>query len=230
MHTDISIWQLISDASAAVQGILLLLLVMLLITAFISGKKWHQFKRLDKKMLAFDQRFWNSGDDLNSIYAYYESKDTECIENIFVSGFYEFSQFSEVDLQEPDRIVQNCHRAMEASIIRTTVAQEKGLGLLATFGSSAPYVGLVGTVIGIMNTFRALGANQQSSINSVAPGIAEALIATGVGLIAAISAVWMYNYFIACSEKKISEYDAFREEFCNILQRQILQLRALKRR
>lgn len=227
---DMSIWQLIINASAAVQGIMLLLLAMFLVTAFISGKTCLQFRRLNKKMVLFDQRFWNQGNDLNSIYAYYEGKDTECIESIFVSGFYEFRQFREVDLEEPDRIVQNCHRAMEASIIRTTVAQEKGLGLLATFGSSAPYVGLVGTVIGIMNTFRALGANQQSSINSVAPGIAEALIATGAGLITAISAVWMYNYFIACSEKKISEYDAFREEFCNILQRQILQLRALKRR
>lgn len=226
MQAELSIWRLISDASAFVQFIMLILFLMFLVTLFISGKKWQQFHRIDKKIKAFDQYFWNPEAALQSIYAHYEKRDTESIENVFVNGFYEFNQFGEADLNNPDMIVYNCSRAMEATILREASKQERYLGVLATIGSSAPYIGLLGTVFGIMNSFMALGNAQQTSINSVAPGIAEALVATGMGLFAAIPSVLAYNYFIARSEKQMTEYDAFREEFCNLLQRQILHLRA----
>mgnify|MGYP002656247841 CR=1 FL=1 len=231
MLNELSIMQLIGDASVFVKIIMLILCLMMLVSIFITCKKAVLFSRLNRKTRQFEKAFWNSGTNLQNLFANYETQDTEGIESVFVNGFYEFSQFLESDLIGSDKAVQNCQRAMEATIIREAAKQEKYLGILATFASSAPYIGLLGTVYGIMNSFMALGAAQQSSINSVAPGIAEALIATAIGLMAAIISVLSYNAYMALSEKKIVEYDAFREEFSNILQRQQLQLRAhLKRR
>ncbi len=230
MQSNLSVWYLISNASLFVQVIMCLLFFMLLTTLFITGKKWLHFKRLNIKLRRFDKNFW-SGTDLQTLYETYEKQDSECIENLFVNGFYEFSQFRSTDFEQPDMIVNNCRQAMEASAYRECAKQEKWLNMLATFGSSAPYIGLLGTVYGIMNAFIGLGGTQQTSINTVAPGIAEALIATAIGLLAAIPSVLSYNYFIGKSEALSVEYDAFVEEFSNLLKRQILVAREhIKRR
>ncbi len=230
MHSEQSVVSLIVNASIFVQIIMLVLFAMFLATLFMSGKKWVQFARLRLKIRKFDDAFW-SGTDLQTLYTQYESGDCESIERIFVYGFHEFGQFKGGSLEEPDMIVSNCRRAMEAAMNRVCHAQEWGLNMLATFGSSAPYIGLLGTVYGIMSAFIALGDAEQSSIASVAPGIAEALIATAIGLLAAIPSVLSYNFFISKSEALTVEYEAFIEEFSNLLQRQILIAREhVKRR
>lgn len=224
MAPELSIGHLIANASFFVQLIMLTLFAMFLTTLFITGKKIVQFKRLNIKRKKFEQAFW-SGTALQTLYEEYENQRPEALASLFVHGFYEFGQFRGNNLNEPDMIVKNCRRAMEAAACRESAEQESWLNVLATFGSSAPYIGLLGTVYGIMTSFIGLGAAHQTSINSVAPGIAEALIATAIGLIAAIPSVLSYNYFINKSEALNTEYDAFIEEFSNLLQRQILVAR-----
>ncbi len=224
MQSEFSIPHLIAQASLFVQVLMFVLFMMFLITLFYTGKKWVQFERLKLKNAKFKKSFW-SGSDLQTLYVHYSEKDGESTEVIFVDGFHEFMQFKGGSLDTPDVIVHNCRRAMEAALNREVYRQEKGLNTLATFGSSAPYIGLLGTVYGIMNSFIAISGAQQTSVASVAPGIAEALIATAIGLLAAIPSVLAYNYFIARSESLTVEYESFIEEFSNLLQRQILLAR-----
>lgn len=229
LNAELSVSQLILNASFFVKIIMLILFLMFLTTLFITGKKWVQFKRLKFKLKRFDKDFW-SGTDLPTLFERYEGKHPESIESVFVHGFHEFSQFRGAGFDTPDMVVNNCRRAMDAAVYRESAIQERWLNILATFGSSAPYIGLLGTVCGIMTSFIALGGVQQASINSVAPGIAEALIATAMGLIAAIPSVLSYNYYISKSEALNVEYDAFIEEFSNLLQRHILAAREHQRR
>jgi len=226
-ETGLSVSRLIGDASLPVKAIMLILLMMLLSTLFITGKKYVQFLRLRQKIKQFDRTFW-SGNDLDILYAGYEKGNPESIERVFTDGFREFKQFYSDNSNSgyfgsPDAVVHNCRRAMTAALNRESSRQERGLNLLATFGSSAPYIGLLGTVYGIMNSFIAIGGSQNASISSVAPGIAEALIATAIGLLAAIPSVLSYNYFVTRSEALVVEYDAFIEEFSNLLQRQMIR-------
>lgn len=228
-ETGLSVSRLIGDASIPVKFIMLILFMMFLTTLFITGKKYVQFLRLRQKIKQFDKTFW-SGSDLEILYAGYEKRNPESIERVFTDGFREFMQFHGNSLDNPDVIVHNCRRAMTAALDRESSRQERGLNLLATIGSSAPYIGLLGTVYGIMNSFIAIGGAQSASISSVAPGIAEALIATAIGLLAAIPSVLSYNYFVTRSESLVVEYDAFIEEFSNLLQRQIIIARDYQRR
>lgn len=229
MTTELSVSHLIANASIFVQLIMLILFAMFLTTLFITGKKIMQFMRLKKSNRQFDKIFWSGEFGLQELYERYKNQEDLSINLIFISGFYEFSQFRSSDLKDQDVILANCRRAMEVARGRMNTAQERFLNLLATFGSSAPYIGLLGTVYGIMTSFIALGGAQQTSINSVAPGIAEALIATAIGLLAAIPSVLSYNFFIAQSDGLDSEYEAFIEEFSNLLQRQILHIRREQR-
>ncbi|MDO4642920.1 MAG: protein TolQ [Cardiobacteriaceae bacterium] len=224
-----SVVHLVSNASLPVKIIMLILFLMFLTTLFITGKKYVQFLRLRYKIRQFDKTFW-SGSDLEVLYASYNERQPESIERVFTDGFREFMQFNGNNLENPDAIVHNCRRAMTAALNRESSQQEQGLNLLATIGSSAPYIGLLGTIYGIMNSFIAIGGAQNTSISSVAPGIAEALIATAMGLLAAIPSVLSYNYYVARSETLTIEYDAFIEEFSNLLQRQILLARDYQRR
>lgn len=228
-QTGLSVTHLISNASMPVKVIMAILFLMFLSTLYLTGKKYVQFIRLRRKNREFDQTFW-SGSDLEILYTNYEKRHPESIERIFIDGFREFTQFNGNNLEDPDVIVHNCRRAMTAALNRESSRQERGLNLLATIGSSAPYIGLLGTVYGIMNSFIAIGGAQSASISSVAPGIAEALIATAIGLLAAIPSVLSYNYFVAHSESLTVEYDAFIEEFSNLLQRQIILARDYQRR
>lgn len=224
LEANISIYQIIADASLFVKFIMLVLFLMLLTTIFWTGKKAIYFLRIEQKIAGFKSTFWNErGVQISLIYDQYREKDCEAIEQIFKDGYEEFKHFlDKKNFEDPDAIVHNCRRAMEAAVRAENAKQEKGLDLLATFGSSAPYIGLLGTVFGIMHAFISLGSAQNTTINTVAPAIAEALIATAIGLAAAIPSVLSYNAFISKSEKINVEYDTFIERFCNLMQRQIM--------
>lgn len=222
VQNDLSVVHLISNASLFVQIIMLILLAMLLTALFLFGKKKVQFARLNRKFRHFDRTFWSSSNSMPTLYNYYSKKNPESVEALFVDGYAEFSQFLQRGTQNSEVILHNCRRAMEASLNRELKAQNKYLDLLATFGSSAPYIGLLGTVYGIMSSFIALGGQTSVSIATVAPGIAEALIATAIGLLAAIPSVLFYNYFITQSQNLVVEYESFVEEFSNLIQRHII--------
>lgn len=226
MAHDLSFWGLIAEASLFVKIIMLILVGIILIAAALTGKKIMRFRRIQKKSNAFENAFW-SGADITTLYeGLQKKKNTEGLESLFVAGFAEFKQFGVSHLKDDNVIITNCRRAMNAATSRELDKQEEYLSFLATAGSTSPYIGLLGTVYGIMTSFMALGSVKSASINHVAPGIAEALIATAIGLLAAIPSVLAYNYFITGSERLNIRYETFTEEFINILQRQILRAKA----
>lgn len=222
LSLDLSFWGLVGDASPFVKIIMISLVGVILTAAAITGKKVMRFYRIQAKSNAFEKQFW-SGADITTLHNSLKAKDTEGLESLFVAGFSEFKQFSVNDLQNDEVIITNCRRAMSAATSKELDKQEELLPILATAGSVSPYVGLLGTVYGIMTSFMSLGGAKTASINHVAPGIAEALIATAIGLLAAIPSVLAYNYFITGSERLAIRYETFTEEFINILQRQILK-------
>lgn len=222
MTTDLSFWGLVNNASLFVQIIMGFLVFTILVATAITGKKLMRFRRIHSKSNRFEKRFW-SGTDITVLFGELKNKNTEGLESLFVAGFAEFKQFGVNDLKNDEVIITNCRRAMSAAVSRELDKQEEYLSILATAGSVSPYIGLLGTVYGIMTSFIALGSVKSASINYVAPGIAEALIATAIGLLAAIPSVLAYNYFITGSERLNIRYETFTEEFINILQRQILR-------
>jgi biopolymer transport protein TolQ len=180
-------------------------------------------KRARKNVRQFEQRFW-SGADLSELYkklsAKRERSNLTGMEAIFEAGFREFIHLrKQKDLDAMD-IVTGAQRSMRVALNREYENLESHLSFLATAGSTSPYIGLFGTVWGIMNSFRSLGASATASISDVAPGIAEALIATAIGLFAAIPAVIAYNRFASDLERIVGRYDNFVEEFSAVLQRQ----------
>lgn len=170
----------------------------------------------------FEERFW-SGIDLSKLYRQAGSNpDPDSgVEQIFRAGFKEFSRLRQQPGVDPDAVMEGVARAMRVAISREEEKLEASLPFLATVGSTSPYVGLFGTVWGIMNSFRGLATVQQATLATVAPGIAEALIATAIGLFAAIPAVIAYNRFSARSEMLIGRYYTFADEFQAILHRKV---------
>ena len=172
--------------------------------------------------IAFEKKFW-SGVDLNHLYRQGNSraaKGIDGIENIFRAGFKEFTRLRQHEGVDPDAVMEGTQRVMRVALSREEEKLEANLPFLASVASVSPYIGLFGTVWGIMNSFRALGNVQQATLAMVAPGIAEALIATAMGLFAAIPAVIAYNRYATQVERLHSRYDTFKEEFTSILERQ----------
>ncbi|BCV67005.1 Tol-Pal system subunit TolQ [Shewanella carassii] len=169
----------------------------------------------------FEQKFW-SGVDLNRLYQELSARQdsNSGLEAMFVSGFKEYARLSKLNGRVPEAIMDGSYRAMRISLSKELDKLETHLPLLATIGSTSPYIGLFGTVWGIMNSFIALGAVENATLAMVAPGIAEALIATAMGLFAAIPAVIAYNRFSTQVEKVETSYANFMEEFSGILHRQ----------
>lgn len=221
MTPELSIISLITEASFLVQLVMLLLLGLSVLSWVIIRSKWIMVR--DAKVAAdyFERRFW-SGIDLPELYAKIAAKKNRVtgLETIFESGFREFAHLRKNPNVEPIVIVEGAQRTMRVALNREIDELENHLSFLATVGSISPYIGLFGTVWGIMNSFLALGAVQHASISSVAPGIAEALIATAMGLFAAIPAVIAYNRYSNDIERLINRYDIFSEEFSALLQRQ----------
>lgn len=220
MTTDMSFLSLVMGASFAVQMVLLLLLIASFVSWSIIFTKRRLIRRTKAASDDFEASFW-SGGDLNTLYrsATRERGGVVGMASIFESGFREFNRVSQQGGIDPDKIVDECRRAMRVAQMREVDRLEQSLATLATIGSTSPYVGLFGTVWGIMNSFRALGNVQSATLAMVAPGIAEALVATAMGLFAAIPAVIAYNRYADKVVRLEIRYDGFMEEFSSILQR-----------
>ena len=221
MTTDLSIFSLITNASVLVQLVMLLLLVVSLMSWNIIFQKRKMLVHAREQADEFEERFW-SGGDLSSLYNQVSSgrHGDSGMSVIFEAGFKEFARLRKQDGIDPRAVLEGSQRAMRVALSREIDKLELHLSFLATVGSTSPYVGLFGTVWGIMNSFRALGNVKQATISMVAPGIAEALVATAMGLFAAIPAVIGFNKFNTEMERLIGRSDAFLEEFSTILQRQ----------
>ncbi len=222
MSTDLAITHLIMGASPLVKAVMFLLLLASMVSWTMIFRKWAALKQARRAADEFEQRFW-SGGDLAALYKEISLRGREQIngmEALFEAGFKEFARLRKQPSADPMAVVEGSHRAMRVALARVTDELETNLSFLATVGSTSPYVGLFGTVWGIMNAFRGLGNVSQATLAMVAPGIAEALIATAMGLFAAIPAVIAYNRYSNDVERLINRYDTFLEEFLTILQRQ----------
>jgi biopolymer transport protein TolQ len=218
---DLSILSLITNASVLVQIVLLLLLIASLFSWNVIFQKRRMLAKARLAADEFEDKFW-SGGDLSSLYNAVTSGHfgSSAMATIFEAGFKEFARLRKQTGVDPKAMVEGSQRAMRVALSREIDKLELHLSFLATVGSTSPYVGLFGTVWGIMNSFRALGNVKAATISMVAPGIAEALVATAMGLFAAIPAVIGFNRFNTELERLINRYDAFLEEFSSILQRQ----------
>jgi len=219
--TDLSIVHLFLGASPIVQLVMLALLLVSLLSWFVIFHRGKVLRWARRDADAFEQRFW-SGTELGALFKEISRDDYQAsgMERIFEAGFREFARLRRKEGGTGQATIEGAQRAMRVALMRENDALEHHLSFLATVGSTSPYVGLFGTVWGIMNSFRALGNVQQATIAMVAPGIAEALVATAMGLFAAIPAVIAYNRFANDAERLGNRYENFLEEFAAVLQRQ----------
>ena len=218
---DMSVLSLITGASVLVQLVMAGLLLASVFSWYYIFIKVFTFKRAVKQSDMFEKDFW-SGGDLNELFqrAINSRDDSGTLERIFESGFREFAKLRKQPGHNISVVMDGTRRAMRATYQREMENLESHLSFLASVGSVSPYVGLFGTVWGIMNSFRGLANVAQATLGTVAPGIAEALIATAMGLFAAIPAVVAYNRFAGDLNRLATRFDSFMEEFSNILQRQ----------
>lgn len=223
MPNEISIAHLVANASLVVQAIMLLLLLASVASWAVIFQKRSVLKRTRRSANYFEEEFW-SGKTLADIYKALSEKSEEShgVEGLFRAGYDELRrQRQHQHDRDPDDMIAAVQRAMRIALRHEVDRLEAGLPLLATVGSTSPYVGLLGTVWGIMTAFIALGGVKQATLAMVAPGIAEALVATAMGLFAAIPAVIGYNAFTTTVERLENRYYAFMEEFTGILERGI---------
>ena len=220
MTTDLSFVHLIANASMLVQLVLLALLLVSVVSWSMIFTKRVALNKARRQADEFEDQFW-SLEDLTPLYTKVSAKRYQPtgMEKIFEAGFREFARLHKQSGMDPEAVLEGAQRSMRVMLNKEIEALEMNLSFLATVGSTSPYVGLFGTVWGIMNSFRALGNVQQATIAMVAPGIAEALIATAMGLFAAIPAVIAFNRFSNDVERLINRYDTFSEEFASILHR-----------
>lgn len=224
MNQDMSLWSLIANASIVVQLVMLTLFLASVVSWGMIIQRALLLSRAKKQFLAFEQTFW-SGIDLGQLYRdgsvrLEQSGMVEGVENLFRAGFKEFTRLRQQAGIESDAIMEGALRAMRVALSREEEYLEKHLSFLATVGSTSPYIGLFGTVWGIMHSFQGLATMHQATLATVAPGISEALVATAMGLFAAIPAVIAYNRFSARVDNLVGNYDTFSEEFSSILHRQ----------
>ncbi len=219
---DLSILTLILNASILVKGVMLLLAVVSAMSWYWIFRKAFAIRDARARTERFERDFW-SGGDLNTLFesAVNDRHSAGALERIFESGYREFTKLRGQKTLDSATVVDGARRAMRATYQREMDALEAHLAFLASVGSVSPYVGLFGTVWGIMNAFRGLANVGQATLAHVAPGIAEALVATAIGLFAAIPAVVAYNRFAHDIDRISIRFESFMEEFSNILQRQV---------
>ena len=219
---DLSIIDLFIDASFAVKLVMALLLGVSVMSWYWIFRKWFAIRDARSRTEQFERDFW-SGGDLNSLYqsAVNDRHSAGALERIFEAGYREFTKLRGQKSLDPTAVVDGIRRAMRATHQRELDDLEAHLAFLATVGSVSPYVGLFGTVWGIMHAFRGLSNVASATLSAVAPGIAEALVATAIGLFAAIPAVVAYNRFAHDVDRLAVRFESFMEEFSNILQRQL---------
>ena len=221
MSAELSIFDLFLQASLLVKSVMLLLLGFSIACWTMIFQRRKVLKHAKVQLSTFEEKFW-SGADLGQLYKEVNARNKlNGVEHLFAAGFKEFIRLSKTNSQSPTMIVEGSQRAMRVALSREVDNLELHLPFMATVGSISPYIGLFGTVWGIMNSFIALGAVQQATLAMVAPGIAEALVATAMGLFAAIPAVMAFNRFSHSVEKLENGYGNFMEEFSSVLQRQI---------
>ena len=222
VNHDMSILSLVAGASVIVQVVLLLLLLASVFSWYYIFLKYFALRRAHNLAVEFEKQFW-SGADLKDLHqrALSSREGAGSMERIFEAGFREFMKLRKQPSMDVRAITDGTGRAMRATYQREIEELESNLSFLASVGSVSPYVGLFGTVWGIMNSFRGLSNVAQATLAAVAPGIAEALVATAMGLFAAIPAVMAYNWFAGDVNRLAIRYDSFIEEFSNILQRQV---------
>ena len=226
MNTDLSFLELVMAASPVVQLVMLMLLAASVVSWAIILRKRRVIRQAMERSDAFESSFW-SGGDLNEIYRdITRSGDApRDMASLFDAGFREFRRLLGQSGVSPGKVVEGARRAMRVAQMRETDRLEQSLATLATVGSTSPYVGLFGTVWGIMNSFRGLGNVKSATLAMVAPGISEALIATAMGLFAAIPAVIAYNRYADKVARLEVRYDTFTEEFLAILERHAIAAR-----
>lgn len=217
---------LFAQASIVVKIVMLILISFSVISWAIIIQRSRALTRATKESLAFENKFW-SGEDLHRLHEGLENRrdGLNGSEQIFYVGFKEFTRLQHLNPEVPEAIIQGSNRAMNLALNREVEELESYIPFLGTVGSISPYIGLFGTVWGIMHSFMGLSAVKQATLQSVAPGIAEALIATAIGLFAAIPAVMAYNRLSLRANKLEQNYANFIDEFTTILQRQAFSKR-----
>jgi len=222
---NLSILALITNASVLVQLVMATLFIMSVLSWIMIVQRALFLNGAQRSFRDFEDTFW-SGVDLNILYHDLTDRAKEegagdGIENVFRAGFREFNRLAQTDKADPEAVMEGTDRAMRVALSREEEKLSTNLPFLASVASVSPYIGLFGTVWGIMNSFRGLAMVQQATLATVAPGISEALIATAMGLFAAIPAVIAYNRFAAQGEVINGNYETFSDEFSSILHRQV---------
>jgi len=228
MNLDLEIFQIVAQASVVVQAVLVLLVLISVMSWAAIFRKLINLHRIKQQNEAFTKEFW-AGSSLEELYNTAQQRSQNCgpMERIFASGMREVrKEMRERRVAEVGTVMDSARRAMRASLQREMDAVETNLSFLASVGSVSPYLGLFGTVWGIMHAFTALASLQQVTLATVAPSIAEALVATAIGLFAAIPAVVAYNRFARDLDRIGIQQETFMEEFSNILQRKVSTLAA----
>jgi biopolymer transport protein TolQ len=221
---DLDIWTLILNASLLVKAVMIILVAVSFMSWMFIFQKWISIRRASRQTEKFEREFWG-GNDLVALYqgAVNHRHSIGSLERIFEAGFREFAKLRNQKGTETSDMVDGARRAMRATFQREMDFLERHLAFLASTGSVSPYVGLFGTVWGIMHAFRSLANVQQATLAQVAPGIAEALVATAIGLFAAIPAVVAYNRYSHDIDRLANRFESFMEEFSNILHRQAVK-------
>ncbi len=219
-HADFSMWALFWRATLTVKLVMIVLVIASVWGWAVIIDKFRQYARARRETQRFESLFW-SGDPLDTLYDEIGPSPAGRTERVFAAGMTEWRRSHKQDGAMIGGAHVRIDRSMDVAIQKEAEALQKGLPLLATIGSTAPFIGLFGTVIGIMNAFIEIGQSQSTNLAVVAPGIAEALLATGLGLLAAIPAVIFYNKLSSDSDRIISGYESFADEFATILSRQL---------
>lgn len=220
----INLVELILQANIIEQGVLVLLVLMSLVSWIIIFQHFVITKRARNALIDFEEVFW-SGIDLNR---FYRSRKQEIdaysgVENVFAAGFREFTRLNKIST-DPDVVIESVQRMMRIATNREEEMLGKNLALLASIGSVSPYIGLLGTVAGVLDAFLAMSMTEQVTLQQIAPGIAQALVATAMGLFVAIPAVWSYNHLTNKIGILLASYYTFADEFASVLNRKLRQV------
>jgi len=234
LEEQLSLMELVWNASFTVQFVMVILLLASIFSWYMIVNRYLYFRNANDEMYRFEERFW-SGIDLSQLYREGNEKASDGsailgMESIFRAGFKEFSRLAQQPEMDSEAVIEGSRRAMQVAVMREEERLERHLAFLASVGSTSPYIGLFGTVWGIMHSFRGLANSTQATLATVAPGISEALVATAMGLFAAIPAVLAYNRFASRVEVLSNRYDTFMDEFSGILYRQAFALRSREKK
>ncbi|MCB1706665.1 MAG: protein TolQ [Halioglobus sp.] len=234
MEEQLSLLDLVWNATFTVQFVMATLLLASMVSWYMIVNRYFYFRDANDEMYRFEERFW-SGVDLSQLYREGNERAADGyailgMESIFRAGFKEFSRLAQQSGMDSEAMIEGARRAMRVAVMREEERLERHLAFLASVGSTSPYIGLFGTVWGIMHSFRGLANSTQATLATVAPGISEALIATAMGLFAAIPAVLAYNRFASKVEVLNNRYDTFVDEFSGILYRQAFAVRSREKK